>query len=211
MRVSAPIAFGLDRITPLVPEFLTRHPNLSLDLRLTDDHENLIEDGIDVAIRMGPLSDSSLVHKKLCQLRRVVFAAPDLVARHGMPQTPADLALMPCIAWDVSREHLNRWSFRKDDETVNFRAQSRFRGNQEMLLFQMCLAGIGFMRVADHLARPAIRQGRLVQLLSDYAPADDGAIQAVFLPDRQIVPRIRSFLDFVTDAFRAPDWEAGAA
>ncbi|MEM1049805.1 MAG: LysR family transcriptional regulator [Pseudomonadota bacterium] len=209
LRVSAPIAFGLDRVTPLVPDFLKRHPNLSLDLRLTDDHESLIADGIDVAIRMGQLSDSALMHRKLCRLRRIVVAAPDLVAQYGAAETIEDLSCMPCIAWDGSREHLNRWRFLRDGQSVTFHARSRFRSNQGMSLFEMCLAGLGVMRVAEHLARPAIRKGLLVQLLPDYRPADDAAIQAVFLPDREVVPRIRSFVDFLADAFRTPDWEDG--
>lgn len=207
LRISAPIAFGLDRVTPLVPEFLARHPNLSLDLRLTDEHENLIADSIDVAIRMGQLSDSGLVRRRLCRLRRIVVAAPDFVARHGTPKSVADLARMPCLAWDAGREHLNRWSFVRNGESVTFHARSRFRSNQGMSLFGMCLAGAGVMRAAEHLARPAIREGRLVQLLEDHAPADDTAIHAVFLPDRDLVPRIRTLVDFFVTAFRAPNWE----
>lgn len=207
LRVSAPIAFGLDRITPLVPEFLVRHPGLSVDLRLTDDHENLIADGIDVAIRMGRLTDSGLMHRRLCRLRRIVVAAPDLVARHGTPGCVEDLSHMPCLAWDSGREHLNRWSFERDGRSVTFHARSRFRSNQGMSLFGMCLAGAGIMRAAEHLARPAIRDGRLVQLLADHAPADDTAIHAVFLPDRDMVPRIRTLVDFLAGALRNPDWE----
>lgn len=211
LRVSAPIAFGLDRITPLVPEFLDRHPKLSLDLRLTDDHENLIEGGLDVAIRMGRLRDASLMHRKLCRLRRLVVAAPDLVARCGLPSTPADLADMPCLAWDSSREHLNRWQFDVAGRPETFHARSNLRSNQGMSLFQMCLAGMGVMRVAEHLVRPAIRDGRLIRLLPDCAPADDTAIQAVFLPDRHMVPRIRSFVEYIASALHAPDWEEGAS
>jgi DNA-binding transcriptional LysR family regulator len=207
LRVSAPIAFGLDRLTPLVPRFLSRHPNLSLDLRLTDDHENLIADGIDVAVRMGRLSDSGLMHRRLCRLRRIVVTAPGLVAHHGMPETLEDLARMPCVAWDSSREHLNRWRFECDGEHVTFHARSRFRSNQGMSLFAMCLSGVGVMRVAEHLARPAIHQGRLIQLLDHLAPADDTAIHAIYLPERDVVPRIRTLVDFLVAAFQAPDWE----
>ncbi|NKX44443.1 LysR family transcriptional regulator [Roseicyclus persicicus] len=208
LRVTAPIAFGLDRVTPLMPGFLSRHPGLSLDLRLTDDHEDLIAGAIDVAIRMGPLTDSSLRHRRLCRLRRLVVAAPALVQAHGRPATLDDLGRLPCLAWDANRDHLNRWAFDRGGDRVVFQARSRFRGNQGMSLFQMCLAGVGVMRVAEHLARPAIRDGRLVELLPDHAPADDTAIQAVFLPDRDMVPRIRSFIDMLVAAFRAPDWEA---
>lgn len=210
LRVSAPIAFGLDRVTPLMPAYLAAHPGLSLDLRLTDDHEDLIAEGIDVAIRMGPLTDSTLHHRRLCRLRRLVVAAPALVERHGTPATPEDLARMPMIAWDATREHLNRWTFLKDGARLSFHARSRFRGNQGMSLFQMCLTGVGVMRVAEHLARPAIRDGRLVELLPDHASADDTAIQALFLPDRDMVPRLRSFVDMLVTAFRNPDWEMGA-
>lgn len=208
LRVSVPIAFGLDRITPLVPAFLARHPSLSLEMRLTDDAENLIEDRIDVAIRMGKLEDSSLMHRRLCGLQRIVVATPDLVARHGMPERPSDLEGFPCLAWDGSREHLNRWRFLEDGKEVTFRAEGRFRSNQGMSLYQLCLAGVGAMRVAEHLARPAIADGRLLQLLAHHTAVDDTAIYAVFLPDRHMLPRIRTFIDFMVEAFRAPDWEA---
>lgn len=208
LRVSVPIAFGLDRITPLIPDFLSRHPNVSMDLRLTDDTENLIDDLIDVAVRMGRLTDSSLMHRRLCGLQRIVVATPDLVARFGWPKCPADLGRLPCVAWDGSREHLNRWKFLEDGKSVTFRAESRFRSNQGMSLYQMCLAGFGAMRIAEHLARPAIADGRLVQILPDHTAVDDTAIFAVFLPDRHMVPRTRSFIDFMVEAFRSPDWEA---
>ncbi|MDU8943026.1 LysR family transcriptional regulator [Ovoidimarina sediminis] len=207
LRVSVPIAFGLDRITALVPAFLTRHPNLSLEMRLTDDTESLIDDQIDVAIRMGTLSDSSLVHRRLCGLQRIVVATPALVARFGRPERPADLSAIPCLAWDGSREHLNRWKFLEDGKEITFRAEGRFRSNQGMSLYQLCLAGMGAMRVAEHLARPAIADGRLVQLLPEHTAEDETAIYAVFLPDRHMVPRIRNFIDFMVEAFRTPDWE----
>ncbi len=208
LRVSVPIAFGLDRITPAIPDFLAQHPNLSLEMRLTDDTENLIDDQIDVAIRMGKLGNSSLMHRRLCGLQRIVVATPALVARHGLPTRSSELEDMPCVAWDGSREHLNRWKFLEDGKEVTFRAESRFRSNQGMSLYQMCLAGVGAMRIAEHLARPAIADGRLVQLLPEHTAVDDTAIYAVFLPDRHMMPRIRSFIDFMLNVFRSPDWEA---
>ncbi|GMG81469.1 LysR substrate-binding domain-containing protein [Paralimibaculum aggregatum] len=210
LRVSVPIAFGQDRITPLMPAFLSRHPHVSVELRLTDDIENLIEDRIDIAIRMGRLPDSSLMHRRLCGLQRIVVAAAGLVARHGMPASPAELDRFPCLAWDGSREHLNRWPFVVDGEPVIYRARSRFQSNQGMSLYQMCLAGFGVMRMAEHLARPAIDAGRLVQLLPEQTATDASAIYAVFLPDRSIVPRIRLFIEFMVESFRSPRWHAAA-
>lgn len=206
LRVSAPVAFGLDRVVPLLPAFLARHPAISLDLRLTDDSENLIDERIDVAIRMGRLPDSRLMHRRLCGLQRVVVAAPDLLRRHPAPRQPADLASMPCLAWDGAREHLNRWHFVVDGTPFVFRARSRFHSNDGMALYQMCLQGVGVMRLAEHLARPAIAEGRLVQLLADHTAEDDSAIYAVFLPDNRILPRLRVFIDHLAGAFRPEPW-----
>lgn len=206
LRVSAPLAFGMDRVTPLLPAFLEQHPKLSLDLRLTDESVNLIEDRIDVAIRMGRLGDSTLMHRRLCDLRRIVIAAPALLEVHGHPETPRDLGAMPCLSWDGAHEKLNHWPFLRDGEAHDFHADGRFRSNDGMSLFQMCLAGFGVMRCAEHLARPAIRDGRLVQILEDFTVSDDGAVFAVFLPERNLQPRLRSFIDYMVHNLRAPEW-----
>lgn len=206
LRVTAPIALGLDRITPLMPEFLKTVPRLTVDLRLTDDMENLLEAGVDVAVRMGRLPDSSLMSRRLCPLQRLVVAAPELVAEYGVPADPKDLERMPCLTWDGSREHLNRWDFVVDGELMTFRAEGRFRSNQGMSLYHMCLAGQGVMRMAEHLACPEIRNGRLVELLPDFTVDDEVSIHLVFLPDRHRVPRVRRFIDFMVREFKKPNW-----
>ncbi|MFO6464633.1 LysR family transcriptional regulator [Jannaschia sp. KMU-145] len=206
LRVSAPLAFGLDRIAPLLPGFLDSHPALDLSLVLTDDSVDLVADGIDVAIRMGRLPDSGLTLRRLCDLRRVVVAAPAFLARHPVPETPRDLDALPVLAWAGAREHLNAWPFSIDGERWTFQARGRFRSNEGLSLVQMCEAGFGIMRCAEHLARPAIREGRLVPLLEAYTEADDGAVHAVFLPDRMLPARVRAFVDHIAAALRAPDW-----
>lgn len=206
LRVSAPLAFGLDRVTPLIPGFLDRYPSVSLDLILTDDSVNLVEERVDVAIRMGDLADSSLLSRGLCQLKRVVVAAPVLVERYGVPETPQDLVRFPAISWGGAQEHLNRWSFIVDGQIYTYHADGRFRGNTGMALFQMCRDGYGIMRCAEHLAVPAIRAGDLVPLLENIPSADNSAFQAVFLPDRNLLPRIRAFIDHMVEMFRTPDW-----
>ena len=208
LRVTAPIAFGLDRVTPLMPDFMRAFPQLELDLRLTDDIENLLEAGVDVAVRMGRMPDSGLLSRRLCSLQRLVVAAPKLLEKYGTPRVPADLANLPCLAWDGNRAHLNRWDFSVDGEIRTFRVTSRFRSNQGMTLYQMCLAGQGVMRMAEHLARPEIQSGRLVELLPEFNSDDDTTIQLVFLPNREIVPRVRGFVDFMTAAFKVPvSWD----
>lgn len=206
LRVSAPLAFGLDRISPVLPEFLALHPKLELDLVLTDDSVNLVEDRIDLAVRMGTLTDSSLRVRRLCSLRRILVAAPALVARHGRPDTPADLARFPCLCWDGARAHLNQWDFTTPQGPERFEATGRFRSNAGLVLFQMCVNGVGIMRCAEHLAKPAIARGELVPLLEGHTAQDDAAFHAVFLPERNLQPRLRAMLDFLIAQFSAPEW-----
>ena len=206
LRVTAPIAFGLHQISPVLPKFLSTHPELSVSLSLTDDSTSLVEDRIDVAVRMGRLQDSSLLSKKICDLRRVVVASPGFVAEHGTPNTPSDLAKFDCLLWQGALDHLNRWPFMIEGKQHHIPIEGRFRSNNGMSLFQMCVSGVGIMRLAEHLARPEIAAGRLVPLLEAYQSPEDGAFHAVFLPDREQLPRVRAFIDFLVATFRTPAW-----
>ncbi|MEX2330000.1 MAG: LysR family transcriptional regulator [Marinobacter sp.] len=206
LRISAPLAFGLDQIVPLLPEAMADQPNVVFHLALSDSIANLIEDNVDVAIRMGRLTDSSLKSRKLCDLQRLVVAAPSYLEAHGLPQTPADLRRHNCLMWEGPRDHLNRWSFRIDGTVETLLASGNFRSSNGLTLFELCTAGVGIMRLAEHLALPAIREGKLVPLLSDHQVHDDTAISAVFLPERELLPRIRNFVDYLVEAFRQPPW-----
>jgi DNA-binding transcriptional LysR family regulator len=211
LRVSAPQAFGMDQIVPVLPAFLARYPRLKLHFSLSDSLVNLIEDNFDVAIRMGRLQDSTLRSRKLCSLQRIVVAAPSYVAAHGMPHTPQDLERHQCLCWESSREHLNQWPFLIKGGVRKLTVAGNTRSSDGTTLFQLCVAGVGIMRLAEHLALPAIRQGKLVPLLSDYQARDDTAIHAVYLPERQLVPRVRAFVDYLADEFRKPPWAGKAA
>lgn len=206
LRVTAPLAFGLDQLVHILPGFLAAHPEIRLNLSLDDNSANLIEDQIDVAIRMGQLRDSSLLSRKLCNLQRVVVASPGYVAEHGKPDAPSALADHNCLLWEGARDHLNRWPFVVDGKAANVAVTGNFRSNNGMSLYTMCLAGSGIMRLAEHLARPAIDQGELVPLLEDYQSVDESAFYLVFLPERDLLPRIRVFIDHLVEHYRTPPW-----
>lgn len=207
LSVSAPLAFGMDQVTPLIADFACRHPDLRITLSLSDTYANLLEDDVDVAVRMGKLPASSLIARRLCGLRRIVVASPEYLATHGTPRSPSDLAGFQCLLWDGARDHLNRWSFVTPDGGLEtFHASGRLRSSNGLTLVQLCQDGMGIMRMAEHLACPAIAQGRLVPLLETFAAADDTAIHAVHLPERRLVPRIRAFVEHLIDAFRDPPW-----
>jgi len=207
LRVSAPIAFGSDQITPILPQYMAAHPLLDIHFSMTDRLVNLIDDNVDVAIRMGRLQDSSLVARKLCDLQRIVVAAPAYIEAHGAPRRPKDLNGHDCLMWTGSQAHLNRWRFVDGGRAQDVAVSGRFHGDNGMALFQLCLAGMGVLRVAEHWALPAIARGDLVPLLADFQADDDAAIHAVFLPDRQVLPKLRSFVDFLVDSFATPPWE----
>ncbi|GAA5235307.1 LysR family transcriptional regulator [Verticiella sediminum] len=206
LRVSAPMAFGMDQVVPAMPEFMARYPQVALYLSLSDSMVNLLRDNFDVAIRMGRLQDSSLITRKLCDLQRVVVAAPSYIARQGQPVTPQGLAQHKCLLWAGPLDHLNRWPFMEKGRRRELTVSGDFRSVDGSSLFQMCVAGMGIMRLAEHLAIPAIRRGELVLLLKDYQARDDTAIHVLYQRERQLVPRIRAYVDYLVDVFREPPW-----
>lgn len=208
LRLSAPLAFGMDQVVPQIPRFLEANPKVTLHLSLTDTQVNLLEENFDVAIRMGKLADSSLMSRRLCKLQRIVVAAPRYIALHGQPVTPHGLSRHNCLMWHSPLDRLNRWPFLVEGRLEEFDVSGTVRSSNGSSLFQLCLAGVGIMRLAEHLAIPAMRAGQLVPLLADYQAEDDTAIHVVFLPERKLVPRIRVFVDHVVEAFRQPPWTA---
>lgn len=206
LRISAALAFGLDQIVPILPEFMSAYPLVKVNLSLTDAHQNLIQDDIDVAIRMGRLQDSSLASRKLCRLQRILVAAPSYIDRHGRPVTPQGLVKHRCLSWNSPHDHLNRWPFIVNGRRIEMLVDGFFSSSNGSSLFEMCLAGVGVMRLAEHLALPAIRQNKLVPLLQEYQADDNAAIHVVFLPERRLVPRIRVFVDFCVNTFAVPPW-----
>ena len=206
LRVSAPLAFGMDQVVPLIPGFVHAYPKLKVHLSLSDSLVNLIEENIDVAIRMGRLQDSTLIGRKLCDLQRVVVASPRYLEQHGAPETPDQLQEHNCLMWHGGQEHLNRWPFVMGGERREVAVRGNISSDNGQTLFQLCRAAVGIMRCAEHLAIPAIRSKSLTALLIQYQGSDDMAIHAVILPERRHLQRVRAFIDFLVEAFRDPPW-----
>ncbi|WP_283179056.1 LysR family transcriptional regulator [Gemmobacter sp. 24YEA27] len=206
LRITIPVAFGYDQILPRLPQFMEQHPDIEITVNLNDEVANLIENGFDVAIRMGVMENSTLIRRKLCDLRRLVVAAPSYIAKYGLPDTPTDLSGHNCLMWFGRREHLNRWPFIVDGEQRIIQIAGNFKSTDGLALSNHCLAGCGIMRMAEHLALPYIRQGKLVRLLRSHEFVDQTAIQAVYLPERHPLPRIRAFVDYMVESFKIPPW-----
>ncbi|WP_336470418.1 LysR substrate-binding domain-containing protein [Caldimonas tepidiphila] len=148
--------------------------------------------------------------RKLCNLQRIVVAAPKYIERHGVPVTLQGLDRHDCLLWQPPMDHLNRWPFMIGGQRQDILVRGGFCSSDRTSLFQMCVAGVGIMRLAEHLALPAIRSEVLVPLLVDDQATDDTAIHVLFMPERRLVPRVRAFVDYLSQVFRTPPWEADA-
>ena len=207
LRVSAPIAFGIDQVSRLIPDFIGMYPEIQINLSLTDRVESLLDGSADIAIRMGKLPDSSLISKRLCDLNRVVVASPSYLEKFGRPEEPEDLKSHNCLMWSGGREHLNRWPFQVDNGFREITIKGKIKSSNGLALMNMCYQGVGIMRMAEHVALPAIKNGLIEEILNDTNVKNDGGIYAVFLPERELIPRIRVFVDYMYKQLSTNPWE----
>jgi len=204
LSVSAPAGFGRQHVAPLVPSFLAEHRDVTLTLNLNDRVVDLLGEGVDVAIRIAALSDSSMIGVKLADNKRVVVAAPDYLRRHGTPASLDDLARHNCLA--IGSEGSQRgWTFRQNGKNVTLKVAGNMECNDGEVLHDWALAGKGLAWRSMWEVGAAIEAGRLVTVLDEFAaPGND--IYAVFAQRRFLPLRIRAFVDFLRRAYGRPDY-----
>jgi DNA-binding transcriptional LysR family regulator len=203
LRVNCLVPFGQHVLIPLIPKFLELNPEISIDLSLTDRVVDLLEERADLAIRAGPLAESSLVARKLGQSRMVVVAAPDYLARHGMPLVPVDLHRHAVLGFCFAR-HVEGWYFTgPEGEKISIMPSSPTLVSDGESMRLMALAGGGIARHALWHIGPDIAAGRLVPLLEEFNLDDDEPVHAVYVGQGKHLPaRVRAFLDFLVENVR---------
>jgi DNA-binding transcriptional LysR family regulator len=199
LRVSAAVVWGLDPLVPLLPEFTTRHPKIGVHLSLTDRYVDLIEEKIDVAIRLGRLADSSLIARKIGEMRRVIVASPAYIAANGRPKAPADLLNHDCLLWDEEHDYLNRWPFEVNGAMRHVKVGGRIVSNNAQALYRLATMGAGIFRMVEYRARPLIRGGELVSLLEQSHHDEAIAVHALYVRTNIAKPRVRAFVDFLSE------------
>ncbi|WP_421915732.1 LysR substrate-binding domain-containing protein [Mesorhizobium sp.] len=202
LRVNTYVPFGVHRLIPLLPGFLERYPEISVDLVLTDSVIDLMAERADVAIRAGPLGESRLVARKLGQSAVVVVASPSYLKAHGTPLTPADLDRHNRMGFGFVR-HVDGWPFLDEggSVTVPITGNTLVSDGESMRL--MTVAGVGISRLARWHVADDIAAGRLVPLLEDFNPGDGEATHAVYVGQGRHLPaRVRAFLDFLVETVR---------
>lgn len=193
LRLSMPLEFAVIWMAPYLAEFAQLYPDIHLDLDVSARQTDIIGENYDLAIRIGPLPDSSLVARELVRATRHIYASPDYLARHGTPASPDELTRHNCIVTPVVG---NKWTFRRGRETLDVHVRGNIVANNISLISQFAQAGLGIAQVPDTYVRSAVEQGQLVPLLTEYALPE--GVVLIVMPGRGNLPaKTRVFLDFL--------------
>jgi DNA-binding transcriptional LysR family regulator len=199
VRINCNVPFGLHRLLPLIPRFTAAQPDVRLDIVLSDEVIDLMDERADVAIRVGAMRPSQLMARKLGQSRMVVVAAPAYLARRGVPHTPYDLDDHNCIAFNFAR-HVDEWSFVVDGAHVSLPAHGDVVAGDGEISRRLALAGQGVTRLSLFHVGLDINAGRLVPVLESYNPGDVEEVNVVYVGHGGRLPaRVRAFVDFLVE------------
>lgn len=207
LRLNTPMVFGNRHVAPAIADYLSAHPDLRIDMTLNDHRVDLIDEGYDLAIRIGQLADSSLIARKLAPCRMVVCATPAYFAAKGVPQKPADLAGHNCPGYAYSSEG-NEWRFEGPDGKESVKVSGNFTANNGDTLRAFVLGGGGVDLQPTFIIGADLAAGRLQAVLMDYQATELG-VYAVYPQNRYVSAKVRSFIDFLAARFGStPYWDA---
>ena len=208
LRVHAFPSFAVDHLSAVLPEFLARYPRITFEFLVTNRVVDLVDDNIDIALRVGPVGDSTVVARKIADLTQVVCASPAYLARCGTPAHPHDLAHHACLT--LSHVPSSRiWSFTVGGEAVQVEVGGSVVADSAHMLLRLAVAGAGIIRFGDIIVAQAIREGRLVPLMESLQQPEGFPMWAILQPRRLRTPRVKAFLDFLLERFGPAPWRAG--
>ena len=206
LRISASVAFGTLNIAPALPEFLALYPGVRIDMAIGDRIVDLADEGFDVAVRISKEPAPNLVARKLAAVNRKICATPGYFERHGVPQTPQDLARHNCLSYT----HFNpqeTWRLRGPSGDIAVPISGNLRLNDDEALSAAVLGGLGVALLPTFIVGRDLQAGRLQAVLSDYVPSERH-IHAVYLPARHVPTKVRAFIDFLRERFSPePYWD----
>lgn len=210
LKLTAPAAFGHLHVAPAIPDFLARHPELSVQLVMNDRMVDLVEEGYDVAIRMTAEPAPNIVARRLAPVRWAVCASPEYVARHRAPQAPNDLSGHNCLFYSFL-EASSDWRFGSAAGDLTVRVTGNFTVNNSEALREAALRGLGVALLPTFTVGRDLQEGALSLLLPDYTPHGTFGtdVYAVYLPTRYLSPKVRAFVDFFVERFGPqPYWDS---
>jgi DNA-binding transcriptional LysR family regulator len=204
LKVSAPVSFGLLHLAPLWAGFMARHPDVVLDLTLSDRMVDLVEEGFDIAIRIASLPSSSLVSRKLSSTRLVLCATPRYLKTHGTPKTPADLARHTVLAYSLLSSG-ESWEFDGPQGHASVKVNPRLRTNSGDTCRAVALQHLGIIIQPSFLVADELRSGALVEVMPQYRSLEFG-IYAVYPSRKHVLPKVRLLIDYLVAALKKKDW-----
>ncbi len=207
LKISAPTSFGRMHIAPYLGKYMKLHPEVSINLVLSDEMVDIVGEGFDLAIRIGRLKDSSLVARRLAPVERYLVASRDYVRRNGAPNTIEDLSSHTCLPTHNGEP----WKLDGPDGEIAFRPDGPLTSNSSEVLREAVIAGMGIALRSTWDIGPELANGQVVRVLPDYSASTDVAVHAVY-SSRQFLPvKIRSFIDFLAELYGpTPCWENGS-
>jgi len=199
LKINAPATFAIHALAPRLHEYLNAHPEVSIDLTMTNRFVDLIDEGYDAVFRVGELSDSGLIARPLAPYRLVLFAAPAYLATHNPIRTPMDLQQHECLGFSHTtlRTH---WPFDGPEGRVSVPISGRLMVNNGEALLPAAVAGLGVMLQPAELVKAELESGRLVPVLPEYS-IPTWPMHILYAPDRRLTPKLRSFIDFAVEIF----------
>ena len=209
LRITSPAAFGHLHIAPAIPDFIARHPDVTVQIVMNDRAVDLAEEGFDVAVRMTRDQAPNVVARTLAPVRWAVCASPDYLKRHGMPRAPQELARHNCLFYSFM-ETASEWRFTSGAEVAAVEVRGNFTVNNSEALRQAVLRGLGIAMLPTFTVGQDLREKRLRPLLPGYrAHGTFGTeVCAVYLPNRYLSPKVRAFVDFFVERFGPePYWD----
>ncbi|MGD9802722.1 MAG: LysR family transcriptional regulator [Hyphomicrobiaceae bacterium] len=198
LRISAPNSLGRGVIAPAICAFMATYPEIDVQIDLTDRVVSFPEGGYDVAIRTGCLADSSLIAKRLAPDRQAIVASPDYLAVNGILSSPEDLTGHACLVLGDDYQ----WTFKRGERLIDVRVTARLRSDNGELLRHAAVEGLGVLRISRARVADALASGALREILTDCDAGLDSAVWAVYPSNRHLLPKLRVFLEFMSDWYK---------
>lgn len=207
LKIATPLSFGVAHLSPAIAAFMHLHPQIKIDLDMSDRRTDLVEDGLDLAIRIGTLEDSTLIARKLASVRHVVCASPDFLNRYGTPTTPQDLSHMPALCYG-NLSQPGTWQYRDNENNpTHVKVPIRMRATNGDALVEAAIAGLGVLCEPSFIVHSAVERGVLKPVLTDFQWYAMN-IYAVYPQSKHLPARVRAFIDFLAAHFgENPYWE----
>jgi len=201
LRIGSSVSFGRLQIAPRLAQFLERHPDIEIDLQLSDQNQDLVSEGLDVTFRIGELNDSGLIARHLGTTHRVTVAAPAYLKKHGQPRTPAELGGHNCLQFNLLNSQ-NLWVFEKNNQRHEVRIKGNAQSNNSEAIREMVLGGLGIALSPVWLFSEDLKAGRVTAILQDYT-AQSLPMHAVSPANRRQSARVKAFVDYMSQALEA--------